>query len=282
VPAPERADVVARPRPSIRRIAIWTASLVLLVGAVVAGITYWLGRGGTSRTSPQCWVASGPHSVSLVDIEQAENATTITAVAKQLGMPDHAVTIALAAALQESQLRNLRYGDRDSLGLFQQRPSQGWGTPAQLVDPQYAAGAFFKALARVSGWESLPVTQAAQSVQRSSAPDAYATWEPLARSLAIATTGEQAVGLTCQYEVRKWATPAPSVTPALTQAFGPSALGAPGSRTRGWTIAAWLVAHARQYRIISVRYAGREWTPDGSWSKTPTTDGITITQSAIG
>ena len=85
------------------------------------------------------------------------------------------MTVALAAALQESNLLNLPYGDRDSLGLFQQRPSQGWGTAAQILDPAYAASAFYARLVDVPGWESLPVTQAAQLVQSSADPGAYAS-----------------------------------------------------------------------------------------------------------
>src|SRR5262249_58499648 len=102
--------------------------------------------------------------------EQASHATTIAAVGKRLGMPDHAVSVALAAALQESKLYNLDYGDRDSLGLFQQRPSQGWGTPTQLTTPSYAANAFYKELEKVDSWETLAITDAAQRVQRSGAP----------------------------------------------------------------------------------------------------------------
>ena len=282
VQSPESADVVVRRRTPLRRLVIWTSSIALLVVLVIVAVALWFGRGGKPRVVAACWVAANPRRTYVVDPEQAANATTITAVGKQLGLPDHAVTIALATALQESQLYNLRYGDRDSLGLFQQRPSQGWGTPAQLLDPQYAAGAFFKALARVPGWQTVSVTQAAQAVQRSNAPDAYGTWEPLARNLAIATTGEIPAGLTCQYPRTRATTPPPTVQPALTRAFGPSALGAPGSRARGWTIAAWLVARADQFRITSVRYAGREWSPSGKWTAAPVTAGVQIEQSRPG
>jgi hypothetical protein len=101
-------------------------------------------------------------------------------------MANHAVTVALAASLQETQLRNLPYGDLDSVGLFQQRPSQGWGTVAQIMDPNYAAAAFYDHLAQVSGWQTMAVTEAAQLVQHSAAPNAYASWEAEARSLASA------------------------------------------------------------------------------------------------
>jgi len=98
-------------------------------------------------------------------------------------MPERAVTIALATALQESALRNLDHGDRDSLGLFQQRPSQGWGSPAQVTDPNYSARIFYDRLLQVPDWEDQPVTVAAQTVQRSAFPSAYAKWEGLAADL---------------------------------------------------------------------------------------------------
>lgn len=134
---------------------------------------------------------------------QIPNAKTIVATGAALGVPARGQVIALATALQESGLENLSSGDRDSLGLFQQRPSQGWGTPAQLMDPAYAATAFYKALLRVPGWQQLPLTEAAQAVQHSGFPDAYAKWESLASALqqAVATVLGQA---------------SPSGTPAAT------------------------------------------------------------------
>ncbi|HEX5496516.1 MAG TPA: hypothetical protein VFX70_18290 [Mycobacteriales bacterium] len=130
--------------------------------------------------------APAPPVPAGVSSEQVQNATAIAEVAVQHGLDEHAVTVALATSLQESGLVNLNYGDRDSLGLFQQRPSAGWGTPQQIMDPHYAAGRFFQALARVPGWENLPVTVAAQIVQQSAFPDAYAKWQALADGLAQA------------------------------------------------------------------------------------------------
>ncbi|PJJ55105.1 LysM peptidoglycan-binding domain-containing protein [Compostimonas suwonensis] len=116
------------------------------------------------------------------------NAATIVAVGRELGVSDRGLIIALAAAMQESSLLNIEHGDRDSVGLFQQRPSMGWGTPEQIIDPGYAARAFFggadsptpgwtPGLLDISGWESMTVAQAAQAVQISAYPDAYARWE---------------------------------------------------------------------------------------------------------
>ncbi|MEU0844001.1 C40 family peptidase [Streptomyces sp. NPDC005962] len=122
--------------------------------------------------------------------EQVPNAQTIVAAGLSLDVPKKGQIIALATAMQESRLRNLNYGDRDSLGLFQQRPSQGWGSAQQIRDPVYASEQFYKRLLKVSGWQQMTVTQGAQAVQKSGLPDAYAQWEDLATALqaAIAKT----------------------------------------------------------------------------------------------
>ena len=122
-------------------------------------------------------------TAATLNEEQRQNAATIIGVARQKGTPPRAWLVALATAMQESTLRNINYGDRDSLGLFQQRPSQGWGTPAQVLDPVYSTGIFLDRLLQVPGWERLPVTVAAQTVQRSAFPAAYAKWEGLAADL---------------------------------------------------------------------------------------------------
>lgn len=118
--------------------------------------------------------------------EQVPNAATIVAAGLSLDVPKKGQIIALATAMQESRLRNLNYGDRDSLGLFQQRPSQGWGSAQQIRDPLYASEQFYKHLLKVSGWQQMTVTQAAQAVQKSGLPDAYAQWESLAAALQTA------------------------------------------------------------------------------------------------
>ncbi|GGS40860.1 hypothetical protein IX27_20155 [Streptomyces sp. JS01] len=115
--------------------------------------------------------------------EQIPHAKTIQATGVAMNVPPRGQVVALATALQESGLRNLNYGDRDSLGLFQQRPSQGWGSATEVLDPVHASTKFYEGLKKVSGWESLSVTQAAQAVQLSGYPEAYAKWEPLATAL---------------------------------------------------------------------------------------------------
>ncbi|MEF9906213.1 heavy metal transporter [Streptomyces sp. P9-A2] len=153
--------------------------------------------GGTS--GPGCRVVSGKDDGAAYAFtpEQAVNAATITAVGTARDLPERAVAIALATALQESALRNIDYGDRDSLGLFQQRPSQGWGTPEEIMDPAYSAGKFYEGLEEVPGYTRLPLTVAAQRVQLSGFPQAYAKHEPDATLLAAALTGNSEATLTC-------------------------------------------------------------------------------------
>ncbi|MFE3774504.1 C40 family peptidase [Streptomyces sp. NPDC059122] len=132
-------------------------------------------------------LGGGKETVSVPGLdkpaEQVPNAKTIQATGVAMNIPARGQIVALATALQESGLRNLAYGDRDSLGLFQQRPSQGWGTANEVRDPVHASTEFYEALRKVSGWQSLSVTQAAQAVQASAFSDAYAKWEPLATAL---------------------------------------------------------------------------------------------------
>src|SRR5215213_4622525 len=142
--------------------------LVLLAVVVgVAGAAYLGLRGILAPVrSVGCSAVVDGREVE-VSPEQAGNAATITGIAVRRRLPARAATIALATAMQESRLRNLDYGDRDSLGLFQQRPSQGWGTPEQVRDPVYAAGKFYDHLVQVPDWQTRRLTEASQLVQRS-------------------------------------------------------------------------------------------------------------------
>jgi len=126
--------------------------------------------------------------------DQLRNAETIVGVGKGMSMPPRAWVIAIATALQESTLINLDYGDRDSIGLFQQRPSQGWGTVEQIMDPKYSAAKFYEAfneqiIQTTSGWETQPLTRLAQEVQKSGFPHAYAKWETVAVNAVLAVHG---------------------------------------------------------------------------------------------
>ncbi|MFF3614475.1 heavy metal transporter [Streptomyces sp. NPDC002580] len=214
---PEPSPTPVRRRGRLLRFA--GAVMVLFALAGYLGVQYLTGGTG----APRCRVVSGKGDGASYEFtpEQAVNAATISAVGTSRRMPERAVAIALATALQESGLRNIQHGDRDSLGLFQQRPSQGWGTRKQIMDPTYAAGIFYEHLAKVPGYSRLPLTVAAQRVQRSGYPQAYAKHEPDATLLAAALTGRAAATLTC--EGRPDATPARGAGPvraALARDFG--------------------------------------------------------------
>ena len=141
-------------------------------------------------TEPAVYVTAGV--ATEMSAEMRQNAQTIVSVGRAAGVPEQGLVIALAAAAQESGLRNVTYGDRDSLGLFQQRPSSGWGSADQVQDPVRASQAFFggagnpnpgvtRGLLDISGWDSMSVTDAAQAVQISAYPNHYAKWETSAR-----------------------------------------------------------------------------------------------------
>lgn len=181
----------------------WTgAALAALVGVGVIGA---VGYGVMHHVAPlidgltpdECTATAGGRTVEL-STEQAENASLISAIAVGRGMPARAATIALATAYQESKLYNLESGDRDSLGLFQQRPSQGWGSRDQVLNPFYSTNAFYDALDRIGDYESMEVTEAAQEVQRSGYPTAYADHEADARVLASALTGNSEAAFSCR------------------------------------------------------------------------------------
>ncbi|MEV0193292.1 hypothetical protein AB0I39_32775 [Kitasatospora purpeofusca] len=181
--------------PPRRRRPVRAVLIVLLVLTVVAVGLYWL-RDQKLLTPEGCSVKT-PAGEGTLELPQAANAATIAAVAHARGLPDRAVTISLATAMQESKIRNLAGGDRDSVGLFQQRPSQGWGTVQQIMDPVYATNKFLDGLVKVPGYTRLPLTDAAQQVQKSGYPQAYAKHETKATLLASALTGREAAALNC-------------------------------------------------------------------------------------
>jgi cell wall-associated NlpC family hydrolase len=186
-----------------------------LLGAVLLAAMAATGATTITATAAACSLAPTNAAARLNDqgaqpptAEQTANAGIILDVATGMRLPARAAIVAIATAKQESDLRNLRHGHLDSLGLFQQRPSQGWGntpagphdtrTPAQRVlDPTYAATRFYERLIRIPRWQTMPLTDAAQAVQNSAAPHAYARWEPLATRIVAALAAEdcaQSVG----------------------------------------------------------------------------------------
>ncbi|WP_179892443.1 hypothetical protein [Streptomyces sp. rh34] len=284
--------------PTRRSRLIRFAAAFAVLGALGGYLAVQYDSSG-SKNPPRCVVEAsdgdgGTSHTYEMSLAQAVNAATISAVGTTRGMPERAVTIALATALQESTLRNIDYGDRDSLGLFQQRPSQGWGTPAQLMDPVYSAGEFYEHLAEVPGYSRLPLTVAAQRVQRSGFPQAYAKHEPDAALLAAALTGRRPASLNCTPSTATAEGPgdASRVRAELVRAFGKDVLpvtkaaGASAASTvsvpvpaaaarsedsedkaaqRGWELAHWAVAQSEALRIERVSYADRVWDADSGW-----------------
>lgn len=183
----------------MRTRAVVAGGVVLVLVAVV-GIVLGIRQVGERLRLPltgrACTVETDDGQVSL-NAEQMAHAATIAAIGIQRGMPERAVVVALATAYQESGLRNLAGGDRDSVGLFQQRPSQGWGTPEQIRDTRYATRKFYAALKKVRGWEEMRVTDAAQKVQRSAFPEAYEKWADESQVLAHALLGQATGAVTC-------------------------------------------------------------------------------------
>src|SRR3982750_4972901 len=185
--------------PRRRRRGVLGCGLVtlLLCVALVAGLAGLVRQGvGPLADREGCRARVGGGGVDL-STEQAENASTISAVAVRRGLPARAASIALATAFQESKLRNLDHGDRDSVGLFQQRPSQGWGTAAQIRAPYYAANRVYDELQKVHGYQQMRITEAAQKVQRSGFPEAYEDHATDARALASALTGYSPAAFSC-------------------------------------------------------------------------------------
>jgi hypothetical protein len=242
--------------------ATMVLALLLTVGGYIA-----LRHSVPVLEPASCDAAAAGQPVSL-EVSQAGIAATIAGVAQHRALPTYAVTVALATALQESKLTNLRSGDRDSVGVFQQRPSEGWGPAQDLEDPVYASSKFFAALTQVHDYQVMPVYQAAQAVQHSADGNAYAQYSAVAGRLAAAFTGQRPHAVWCWY-------PGPAARPrlaaasgALDHAFGPLQMHtasdpgvtisvAPGAD--GWAIAAWLVSHAGAYGIANISYGGYQW-----------------------
>jgi hypothetical protein len=264
---------------SVRKKLIVLIAVLALVGTlgVVALVRSLGGSIKIPQIGPECTVRADGE-VTLDSVQMA-NAATVTAVGLRRKMPQKAIVIALAAALQESKLENLDTGDRDSVGLFQQRPSQGWGTAEKLQDPRYAAGKFYTALAKVKNYKKMRVTDAAQKVQRSAYPNAYEKWADESAVLAKALTGGATAAVACTVTGKpalRGAEAAAAVLQGLRLDWGKglprTAEQASGltvdvaNASAGWQYAHWLVSHARTTGLERVRFADHEWHAEaGEW-----------------
>ena len=273
-------------RPSWRRPLIVLGVILVIVGLIAFGAYAVYNAYGryVNRllTVPGCQAGTGVNAIGL-DFGETADAAIIAGVAARERLPSQALTVAYATAWQESKLENLQYGDRDSVGVFQQRPSEGWGSRAQLEDPAYAAAAFFGALVKVPGYAKLPVDVAAQDVQHSADGAAYEQYAQSGAALAKDLTATPHA-VTCWYDPASQASSEGvsaklnlrGALNGLADAFGrPSADGAVTSasvartggsavisaaRGDGWTAANWLVANASSYGITQVSYGGYQWT----------------------
>jgi hypothetical protein len=277
-PAPVRASrpparKARRRRRGPRRSVTPFAFIAVLVA--VAGLV-WSHRTAEEGPTPLASTCTVPGTDVSLTTEQTANAATIAAVARSRALPARATVIALATAQQESRLRNLDHGDRDSLGLFQQRPSQGWGSPDQLQDPVYAAGKFFDHLVEVPGWETGDLTTVADTVQRSAFPLAYRQWTGMAESLAPILLSDQPAQLSCGFEPAgdpgALADRTARITATTRREAGEPIVGDDGVISVpgvGWPEATWAVAHAERFQLTSVVLDGWRWTPAGGWETGP-------------
>jgi hypothetical protein len=234
--------------------------------------------------SPTSCTAAADRQQIPLTVSQAGIAATIAGVAARHDLPERAVTIAYATALQEAKLTNPDYGDRDSVGIFQQRPSEGWGTPQEIMNPVYATSRFFAALAAVPDYLHMPVYAAAQAVQRSADGYAYDQYAGVGAQLATAFTGAAPHSVWCYYNSPVGKPRLTAAARALANTFGAVRVQAAGDPAvavgistvgirkvdSGWAVAAWLVVHAGAYGIATVRYRGYEWMRGhgpGTWRR---------------
>lgn len=262
----------------IRTVAAAATAVIVLAGlGLVLGWQAWADRLTLPSSSRDCMVQA-ERRVALGGRQMA-NAATIAAVGVRRGMPERAIVVALATALQESKLENLNSGDRDSVGLFQQRPSQGWGTPEQIRDPRYSARKFYDGLRKVRDWEQMRVTDAAQRVQRSAYPEAYEKWADEAEVLTKALIGDATSAVACTVPTNP-AVRGDAATAALSRQLrldwgtvetasaraGGVALAVADQRS-GWRYAHWLVSHAADHGVERVTFGGMQWSAEyGRWA----------------
>ncbi|MCH7232577.1 hypothetical protein L0U85_17205 [Glycomyces sp. L485] len=221
-----------------------------------------------------CYIGDTAEPLHL-SAEQTFHAATIAAVGHRDGMDERAVAVAIATAFQESKLSNVDYGDHDSLGLFQQRPSVGWGTEEEILDPVYASFKFYEKLRRTDGWQDMEIGDAAQAVQVSAYPDLYDQWEDDGLAVAAAFAGGEEAGLSCiAGGAREVSTDAALLAEAYAYQWGTEVSGVDGQvitigaedAAAGWNRASWAVAKSYEFDIASVTYAGMRWEPgENGW-----------------
>lgn len=253
------------PRGRVRRTLGCLVPFVLL-GLVVLGGYAAYQHFMDNFGSPSCRVAAGGFDYTW-DPEQTANASTIVDVGVlKLGMPQRASDVAVTTAIQESKLRNLTYGDLDSVGLFQQRPSQGWGTAEQIQDPVFASTSFYTNLEKIDGWQRLSIAKAAQEVQKSGFPSAYEAHTTQGETLTKALSGRSAEAVGCRLDDATSGTRPTQLRAKLGEQTGVRAQAGSNSvtyrapdATRARAVAAWAVAHAESDGVTEVTVGDRAW-----------------------
>lgn len=264
-----------------RRAIAWTVAVIVALGAVGVGGWFaydWL---MTKLVRERCYLqVDGQTEPLALTAEQSKNAAIIVAASYVAKLPERAAVVALATAWQESGLRNLDYGDRDSLGLFQQRPSYGWGTEEQIMDPWYSSGRFYEEIVKFDNWETTDVNDMAQKVQRSGHPEAYRKHEANAVALAGALRGTRPATLACidrsgtPGDASAFAKVVESVSGVTSTVDGTTVTLKANNATALWSATQLAVANSRTAGVVSVTVADRHLESektDKQWStaKTP-------------
>lgn len=259
-----------------------------MLGLIVAAL-FALGVFGKRQPAPprQRCIASTGHKSSEVDLAQAHYASIIAGIAVRRGLPTRAASIAVTTAATETNLHNLDHGDRDSAGLFQQRPSQGWGTKKQVMNPYYATNEFYDRLIKIKHWKTAKISDIAQRIQISKFPEAYKDHEETGQVLGPVLTGHSSHGIRCLIQdqqpgdARGLAHSLRKTYQTTPKRSGRKIVIKASSDTLAWSYAQYAVANAREYGLSSAQVGKRRWTASSErlvgWKRvTPTAGDQTV------
>ena len=251
------------------RATFWAVLGIGLALALVAGgVVLWSNYNKSPLPIQDRCIATAGGRSTTVDPEQARIAAIIAGTSVRRGLVPRAASIGIATAYQESGIRNLDHGHADSLGVFQQRPSMGWGTVAEIMDPWYSSREFYRAMERVDGWQTRDINDVAQAVQRSAYPEAYRRHVPNARTLASSLTGETPASFTCAIGTPPEADPkgmARFLAKTLgetvsTEVSGATVLVRAKTTERAWAVAHLAIATTADYGLSGVQVGSYGWT----------------------
>lgn len=251
----------------MRRLGAAVVVIAVVLGGAYLGVRTLLGDSMPGRVSARC--NFGSYST---DTGQASVAATMVGVVLKRGLPERAAILTVTAAWQESKLRNIAAGsgDLDSVGVLQQRPSQGWGTAQELADVATATQRFLDALLKVPNWQTEPAAEVIQAVQISAEGALYAQHESKSTAMVKALIGALPAGVSCRFEAPDRVAAPTAVAELVARELpvaAPQVSGAnvtvPGA---SWATAAWFVANADRLGIDSVAYSARTWTRADGWS----------------